>query len=387
MTDGSESLVFVGLISGTSGDGIDAALVQIDATSTRVIDANTYAYPPGLAKRLAGSLIAPHEQTVASTGKLHHELGVAFADAANALRSAHPHVYVTAVASHGQTLFHAADASSPFTLQAGDPTIIAARTGLPVVADFRSADLAVGGQGAPLAPLFHEAVLPRDNETLAVINLGGIANLSLIRPSKPTIGFDTGPANTLMDIWAARQWDLPFDADGKLAASGAVIPELLAHMLEDAYFARSFPKSTGREYFNLEWLLDALSAVGLESSSQQRNARRDIMATLSELTVTTLATALGDCECAVDNVLICGGGARNATLMTRLEQVCAPASVSTTAERGVDPDYVEAALFAWLGWKRWHAQPIDSRAITGATRRIVAGSIHLPPAGEADERA
>ncbi|MEL6366690.1 MAG: anhydro-N-acetylmuramic acid kinase [Pseudomonadota bacterium] len=381
MTDTSESLVFLGLISGTSGDGIDAAMVQIDAISTRVIDANTFAYPPGLAKRLAESLSAPHEQTVTTTGKLHHDLGVAFADAANALRSAHPDVHVTAVASHGQTLFHAADAASPFTLQVSDPTIIAARTGLPVVADFRSADVAVGGQGAPLAPLFHEAVLPHDEETLAVINLGGIANLSLIRPDEPTIGFDTGPANTLMDVWAARQWDLSFDVNGEIAASGAVIPRLLAHMLEDAYFARQFPKSTGREYFNLDWLLRALAAVGLESPSQQSNARRDIMATLSELTVTTLASALADCECVVDSVLICGGGAHNAALLARLEQVFTPASVNTTADRGIDPDYVEAALFAWLGWKRWHQRPIDSRAITGATQRIVSGGIHMPPVG------
>ncbi|MEM6819820.1 MAG: anhydro-N-acetylmuramic acid kinase [Pseudomonadota bacterium] len=385
MIDASEPLVFIGLISGTSGDGIDAALVQFDVSNTRVIDAKTFAFPPTLAQHLAASLAAPHEQTVATTGKLHHDVGLAFADAANALREAHPDLHITAVASHGQTLFHAADASSPFTLQVGDPAIIAARTGLPVVADFRSADLAVGGQGAPLAPLFHETVLPHDDETLAIINLGGIANLSLIRPDEPTIGFDTGPANTLMDVWAARQWDLPFDANGEIAASGSVIPQLLAHMLKDAYFARPFPKSTGREYFNLEWLLSTLAAAGLESPSQQRNARRDIMATLSELTVTTLASALADCECVFDSVLICGGGARNATLMTRLKKVCAPASVSTTAERGVDPDYVEAALFAWLGWKRWHRQSIDSRAITGATQRIVAGGIHLPPAGEADE--
>ena len=223
MIDASEPLVFIGLISGTSGDGIDAALVQFDVSNTRVIDAKTFAFPPTLAQHLAASLAAPHEQTVATTGKLHHDVGLAFADAANALRDTHSDLHITAVASHGQTLFHAADASSPYTLLVGDPAIIAARTGLPVVADFRSADLAVGGQGAPLAPLFHETVLPHDDETLAVINLGGIANLSLIRPGEPTIGFDTGPANTLMDVWAARQWDLPFDANGELAASGTVI--------------------------------------------------------------------------------------------------------------------------------------------------------------------
>ncbi|MEL7023913.1 MAG: anhydro-N-acetylmuramic acid kinase [Pseudomonadota bacterium] len=378
MTRENVSGCVIGLISGTSGDGVDAALVSF-GESTQVVDAETIAFYATLQGNLKKALTAPEKLTAAEYGALHAKLGLAFGDAARLILDRHPDRTILAVASHGQTLFHAPDDEPAFTLQVGDAARIAQRCGLPVISDFRSADIAAGGQGAPLAPLLHAEVLAKPNESLAVVNLGGIANLTVIEPNTPVRGFDTGPANALMDIWAQKHWRQAYDKNGAIALSGQSNPALLVAMLDDPYFQRVAPKSTGREHFNLEWLEAMLSIGNVEQLSQTEAGRRDIMKTLLELTVATVADAVRDHCRTSDELLLCGGGVSNTAVVDSLTEALPSFRVSSTATRGIDPDFVEAALIAWLGWQRWHEKVVDTRAITGAGRSVRAGSVTLPP--------
>ncbi|MEL7312503.1 MAG: anhydro-N-acetylmuramic acid kinase [Pseudomonadota bacterium] len=384
MTDSDSTPCVIGLISGTSGDGIDVALVSFGESVT-VVHAETASFEAGLHADIKAALTAPDTLTAAEFGRLHVALGCAFADAAQQVRNQHKDLDVIAIASHGQTLFHAPGAAPSFTLQAGDAATIAHRCGLPVIADFRAADMAAGGEGAPLAPLFHSAVLAQPDEHLAVVNLGGIANLTVIQPDSAVRGFDTGPANALMDVWSEQHFGQPFDTDGAIAASGRCHDELLSAMRADPYFQKPPPKSTGREYFNAEWLKTMLRIGNVEQLSQQDAGRRDIMATLLELTASTVADAIKQHSSECAEVLLCGGGAANQRVVDALRRALPSTQIASTASRGIDPDFVEAALIAWLGWQRWQGQPVDTRAITGASRVIFAGDICLPPDGIEDE--
>ena len=371
----------VGLISGTSADGIDATLVEF-TPAIRVIATDTLAYPATLGERVRAALANPATLSLRDYGTLDAAIGDAFGDAARtfAASTGTPLSAITAIASHGQTMYHAPDATPAFTLQAGNAHRIAAATGRPVIADLRGADLAVGGEGAPLAPLLHAAMLASTGETRAVINLGGIANVSILGRDGSVSGWDTGPANTLMDAWAAAILDSPFDRDGALAAQGTVDATLLARLLEDPYFAVAPPKSTGRETFNAQWLARCLGVTDLTEAARQSGRGADIMATLCELSAVTVADAVRTAAPAVDRVLVCGGGAANPTLMRRLsDRVDVP--VRDTSADGLDPDGVEAVLVAWLGFQRWQGRTVDTTPITGARQPIRAGSIVLPPGG------
>ncbi|MEX0900638.1 MAG: anhydro-N-acetylmuramic acid kinase [Gammaproteobacteria bacterium] len=369
------SALFIGLISGTSADGIDTALVEFsdEGPEATLVHARSYPYANELRAEIEAAVQA-QQCPLAALARLDARIGDAFADAAAALLNSAgvEAAAVSAIGSHGQTLGHFPDESTPSTLQVGDPNRIAARTGIPVVADFRRADVASDGQGAPLAPLFHAALFSHPSETRAVLNLGGIANLTVLRGDGSVTGFDVGPANTLLDVWASRNGCGPYDAQGAYAASGRPITALLSRLRSDPYFTRLPPKSTGREYFSAAWLDGLLGDEGADPA--------DVQATLADLTATLVADAVGrearDAAC----LLVCGGGAFNEHLMGRIASFTAPLPVESTAAHGVAPDFVEAMLFAWLARERIHARsPQGLTGVTGATHSAVLGGVWLPP--------
>lgn len=367
MTGGASSL-YLGLISGTSADGIDAALVRF-APRLEVVAAQTFAYPDALRERVLALARAHATVTLADYGHLDTQIGKHFAEAALALLHAarvEP-CAVAAIGSHGQTVCHAPTGAHPFTLQIGDPNVIAERTGITTVADFRRADMAAGGQGAPLLPALHAAVLANPHTPRAILNLGGIANLTLLVPGKPVLGFDTGPANCLLDAWSQRTRGTPRDEGGAWAASGHVDAGLLARLLGDPYFALPAPKSTGREYFNLDWL---------DARRPKELATADVQATLLQLTAHSIANALRVRAPEIREIYACGGGVHNAALMAALGVALPGVRVDTTAALGLDPDFVEAAGFAWLARARLENVPGNLPSVTGARGPRVLGAIY-----------
>lgn len=298
-----------------------------------------------------------------------------FAAAALALLSIAPglNVGVLAVGSHGQTVFHTPDSIAHTTVQLGDPARIAVRTGVTTVGDFRRGDMALGGQGAPLVPAFHQYAFALPDRCRMVVNIGGIANLTVLEPGRPVVAFDTGPGNTLLDAWAVRHLGSPYDAGGRFAATGQVCPPLLAALLADRYFARHGPKSTGVDYFSLDWLERHLAGLG-----GSRPPAQDVQATLAELTARTIAGAIMAGSRA-PSVGICGGGAANSDLMTRLRQQLPDHEVVTTAEWGLHPGLVEACAFAWFARERLAGRPSNLPSVTGASTQLSMGGIYLPP--------
>lgn len=284
---------------------------------------------------------------------------------------------ITAIGSHGQTVRHRPPVpgrDNPFTLQIGDPARIAATTGIQTIADFRRADLAAGGEGAPFAPLFHDTVLRAADEHRWILNLGGIANLTRLHPGKPVQGFDTGPANALMDAWIQRHHGLPFDHSGQWGAGGTRLPKLLDRLLSHPYFDEPAPKSTGKEQFNLAWLDQQLAAADASAAAPQ-----DVQRTLVELTALTVTEALKraqtpDC----DRLLLCGGGRHNRLLVARLAALL-DAPVESTDQHGIDGDALEAGLFAWLAHRFVARLPCDTAATTGAATPRLLGALYPAP--------
>ena len=364
--------LYLGLISGTSADGIDAALVRF-TPKLEVIAAGTSPYPDDLRARIVALARNDAAITLDELGHLDAEIGACFADAALALlREANvaPHA-ITALGSHGQTVCHRPSGPHPFTLQLGDPNVIAERTGIVTIADFRRADVAAGGQGAPLLPALHAAVLADSAIPRAILNLGGIANLTLLVPGKPVLGFDTGPANCLMDAWSLRVRGMSRDEGGAWARSGHANPMLLQHLLDEAYFALPPPKSTGREYFNLDWL-DARLPDNL--------APEDVQATLLQLSARSIASALRGDAPGIREVYACGGGVHNGVLMDALRAGLPGVRIETTSALGIDPDFVEAIGFAWLARARLENLPGNLPSVTGAQGPRLLGGIYAPSA-------
>jgi anhydro-N-acetylmuramic acid kinase len=375
MADPAEpGTLFIGLMSGTSMDGIDAALVSFGDAKVDVIATRSHEYPERLRTLLLESVRTPAGCTVDRIGQMDNWIGGCFRDAALALIE-HAGVSaedVRAIGSHGQTIRHQPRAARPFTLQIGDPNIIAAGTGITTVADFRRRDVALGGEGAPLAPAFHHWLFSNEESVRAVLNIGGIANITMLGESAADIsGFDTGPGNTLLDAWAREQLSMPFDEKGNWARSGTVSEPLLAVMLDDPYFAQPPPKSTGFEYFNRAWLQGRLMAEGVPAV-----ANADVQATLAELTARTIATALLGHAPDVEVVLVCGGGVHNADLLNRLEGYLAGVAVHSTEQYGLHPDWVEAAAFAWLAKRCLDTKPGNIPAVTGASAPAILGGIY-----------
>lgn len=369
-----DSSLYLGLISGTSADNIDAALVSFGRGLPQVRATYAHAWPESLRKRMLALMQNESALDLDAFGRLDVEIGHCFAEAALELLKQHsvsPKT-VRAIGSHGQTVRHRPTGDSPFTLQIGDATVIAERCGIDVVADFRRADIAAGGQGAPLLPALHAMLLTRKDRTRIVLNLGGIANITVLGADATVLGFDTGPANGLMDAWCLRHRGEPYDRDGVFAAAGSVDETLLDALLADSYFAMPAPKSTGREHFHLGWLAAHARASEISPANVQ--------ATLLELTARSVAVAIAEHASTSADVLVCGGGAHNSGLMRRLAEVLAPRAVSSTAEHGIDPDFLEATAFAWLARQRLLGLPGNLPAVTGARGPRVLGAIYSAPA-------
>lgn len=366
--------LYIGLISGTSVDAIDAVLCDISSSSPNTIqllNMLNFPFPKVLREELLlfGKLQYQGD-SIDQLGQLDRQVGQCFSQAVEQLLagSSCQSDDVVAIGSHGQTVRHRPDGPQPFTLQVGDPNIIAANTGITTVADFRRKDMAYGGQGAPFAPAFHQAFFASPDEARAVVNLGGIANVTLLQPGQETIGFDTGPANTLMDQWIQQHQGLAYDQSGHWAMSGNVIPQLLDELLQEPYFEALAPKSTGCEYFNLDWLAAYL---------KPDYPAQDVQRTLLELTAKTVADDILRYMTA-GNIYICGGGAHSPALLDRLQHYLGPISVNTTDVLGVHPDWVEAMAFAWFAQKTINREAIELNSITGAQRNTSLGGIYYP---------
>ncbi len=363
----------IGLISGTSTDAVDAALVDVNPDRVELIACHSESIPESIASALR-SVIDSRLIDRSAFWQLDVRVGELFAQAARALldKAGVGAAEVRAIGSHGQTVFHAPDAEFPCSVQIGDPNIIAERTGITTVADLRRRDLAAGGQGAPLAPAFHAAVFRTADHDRVVINIGGIGNLTLLPAddSLPTIGFDTGPGNTLMDVWVNRARGVAMDADGAWARSGRCRRRLLELLETEPYFALAPPKSTGRELFNLDWLDGFLARL------DEKVAPEDVQRTLCELTAASIAGAIDAHAPATREVLVCGGGVHNSLTMERLAERLQPLEVRSTQSIGFDPDWVEAAAFAWLAARTLDGMTGNLPTVTGATHAVILGGIY-----------
>lgn len=360
---------YIGVMSGTSLDGVDVVLAAID--ERMVAQQASYTHPIPL--EIKNSILAVcqgQQTTLSAVGELDARLGLLFADAVLELlkRTGMTPRDITAIGCHGQTVWHQPQGAIPFTLQIGDSNRLAALTSITTVGDFRRRDMAYGGQGAPLVPGFHHALLMNPGERRMVLNIGGIANLSLLLPGLAVRGFDSGPGNMLMDAWIWRNCSQPYDRNAQWALTGQVNLPLLQQMLGDPYFALPPPKSTGREYFNAAWLDRHLNRL-------PPLAAQDVQATLAELTAETIAQQVllaGGCE----RLLVCGGGARNPLVMARLAALLTGTEVSPTDDFGVSGDDMEALAFAWLAFRTLSGLPGNLPSVTGASQETLLGAIY-----------
>ena len=370
----SENGYYIGIMSGTSMDAIDAVLVQFNQTGTqKSIAQHSIPFPAGLKSELS-KLVQPNwSGSLSYIANLNSKLGLAYSEVSLSLikKSGIPKDKIQAIGNHGQTIWHQPDLEPHFSWQLGDANRIAELTGITTVADFRNRDIAAGGEGAPLVPAFHQAIFSSLDKNRVILNIGGIANISLLSPNHDTIGFDTGPGNSLLDAWCLENQSLPFDKDGAWGATGSVIPSLLIQLMQDPYFERGYPKSTGKEHFNLQWLKPHLT-------SSMRPA--DIQATLLEVTAISISQgiklAATSTRLDIDEIFVCGGGSKNPYLMKRLAQLMDAATVAKTDVLGVDADWVEAIAFAWLARQTLLGLPGNLPSATGASGYRVLGAIY-----------
>jgi len=366
---------FIGVMSGTSLDGIDVVVIDLQNNNhVELIAAHTYAFEPTLKQGLT-TLIERQHCELREFGELDIALGQAIANAINNLLAANklnPNA-IKAIGSHGQTIFHHPEGHHPFSLQIGNANVIAEHTGISTVADFRQRDMVLGGQGAPLVPAFHKNLFEDKQQHRAIINIGGISNITVL-PATDTghqvIGFDTGPGNVLLDTWYEQHQHGPYDHDGLWAAAGTINKELLAHLLKDEYFKQAIPKSTGREYFNLAWLHKKLTEF------QRQLEPQDVQATLTALTAHTIAQDIHRYASQTKAIYICGGGSHNSSLMAMLQQSLANIAVSTTEELGLHADWVEACAFAWLAAQTLANKTGNLPDVTGAQRATILGGVY-----------
>lgn len=358
--------LYVGLMSGTSLDGIDAALVDFSRNQPVCIATAYLPYPPEL-KQETLVLQSSGNDELRRAALLANRLAELYAAAVDLLLSQAgiPAAAVRAVGCHGQTVRHVPGRG--YTLQLNNPALLAELTGITVVADFRSRDIAAGGQGAPLVPAFHDAVFRAPTLQRAILNIGGIANVTNLKPGATVRGFDCGPGNMLLDAWIRRHLDQAYDADGTWASQGRVLPDLLARLLAHEFFAMAPPKSCGREQFGLPWLEGQLH--GNESPA-------DVQATLVQLTAASIAQAIGRWCGAPDELWLCGGGAHNSRLLAALRELLPDALIDKTDALGLPVDWVEAVAFAWLARRTLLGEPGNLPAVTGAAGPRVLGGIY-----------
>ncbi len=361
------SELFLGLMSGTSVDAVDGALLDFASRHPHVLGLASRPIPPELRRELLALQVSGPDELERSA-RARRELTLLYAEVARALLAPG----LVAIGAHGQTVRHRPDAG--YTLQLLDGALLAEHTGVAVVCDFRSADVAAGGQGAPLVPAFHAAAFSHATRRRVIVNIGGIANVSLLAPGEPVRGFDCGPGNALLDGWSERHTGAAYDDGGAWASGETHDDALLARLLSDPYFSRPAPKSTGRELFNLDWL-DAVLA-GTAGAAQPRR----VQSTLAQLTAESIARACA--SFGADEVFACGGGVRNIDLMRRLGALlggAGGAALATTAQLGVDPQAVEAAAFAWLAARRMASEPGNVPAVTGARGERQLGAVYPAP--------
>ena len=370
-TQGSE--IYVGLMSGTSLDGVDVVIADFEPFPPKILYCQSRPFPEPLRQSL-DELCQAHSASLDTLYTIDAQLGEHYAaEVEFALKSASlEKSAIVAVGSHGQTIRHSPDSATAYTVQIGDPNRLAALGGITTVADFRRKDIALGGQAAPLAPAFHQYLFRTDNEDRVVINIGGIANITFLAadPAAPVLGFDTGPGNTLLDGWSRQHLQQAYDNDGNWARSGSCLGGMLGQMLtSEPYFVLSAPKSTGTEYFNPNWLLPFL---------EQGQAAEDVQATLVELTAVTLIEAISGLPQAPANCYVCGGGAHNGYLLERIARGLPDCGMQTTAALGLDPDYVEATAFAWLARERINLRSGSIADVTHASRKAILGGVYEP---------
>ena len=364
--------LFAGVMSGTSLDGVDAVVAEFavkPGAFVATLGATHVTFPTKLRDELLALQVSGADE-IARTARAANVLAdfyaMAIKDACEASGVA-PHDLVAA-GVHGQTVRHRPEQG--WTLQINNPARVAERAYVTVVADFRSRDIAAGGQGAPLVPAFHAALFADPFIHRAIVNIGGIANITDLPPRGAVSGFDTGPGNVLMDLWSARHRAMPFDRNGAWAAQGRADPTLLASLLAEPYFAAAPPKSTGRDLFNAHWL------DGLLARMDWRGRHEDAQATLAALTARTIADAIRTHAVGATDLLICGGGANNATLLRMLAMELAPRTVATTGDRGVAVEHVEALAFAWLAREALAGRPANLPTVTGARGTRILGAIY-----------
>lgn len=363
---------YLGLMSGTSADAVDVVIVNFANNKINLTASHSVSLSPSIRQQIH-ALATPSDNEIDRLGELDQQLGEVFADSINQLikKSQLSPSQVIAIGSHGQTIRHRPPGSvtHPFTLQIGDPNIIAERTGITTVADFRRRDMAVGGQGAPLVPAFHQAVFHSSVTDRVVVNVGGMANITWLPKSGKTLGFDTGPGNVLMDAWILKNLGKAYDANGDWAASGTIDESLLARLLAHPFLQQTAPKSTGREAFNLAWLETEL--VNLEI------APKDVQATLLALTAESIAKDIKQLTSASCEVFVCGGGAYNLRLMGVLQERLPQAKLASTAVFGIAPEWAEAMAFAWLAKQTIERKNGNLSAVTGAKREVILGGVYF----------
>lgn len=359
--------LYLGVMSGTSLDGLDIALIE-QGEQLKLLATHYLPMPADLRQQLLALCASGPDEIARAALAENHWASLAAAGIQQLLKTQglQPDA-IRAIGSHGQTIRH--EPARGFTVQIGNPALLAELTGITVVADFRRRDVAAGGQGAPLVPAFHETLFGRLGQRLAVLNVGGFSNLSLIEHDKPVHGFDCGPGNVLLDAWVERKRGQAYDADGAWAATGVVQTDLLDALLSDPFFAGSGPKSTGREVFNLPWLDGHLARM-------PHYRDEDVQATLLELTARSIIESLRDAQQGTEALLVCGGGARNGALMARLDALLPDARVTSTQAYGVDPDWVEGMAFAWLAHCCLEGIAANRPSVTAAKGLRVLGAIY-----------
>ena len=373
--------LYIGLMSGTSLDGADGVLLDFSGAKLRVLAAASEAFAPNFRAELL-ALNTPSDNELHRAALAGNTLAMVYAQVVKALlaqaasQGIQP-AHIQAIGAHGQTVRHqppdsaSAIKGSGYTLQLNNPALLAELTGIHVVADFRSRDVAAGGQGAPLVPAFHQSIFGAADSMVAVLNLGGISNLSVLPPTgtAPVLGFDCGPGNALMDAWCQQHTGQPFDAGGAWAASGKLLPALLASLLDEPYFSKPPPKSTGRDLFSLQWLSAKLAPFAAERPE-------DIQHTLTEFTSSACITGVSSYAKDSKSLIVCGGGAFNQHLMQRLQAGLPALRVTSSEAHGLPPLQVEAAAFAWLARQAVQRQPGNLASVTGAAGPRILGAIY-----------
>lgn len=366
--------LYIGMMSGTSVNSIDAVVVDLSTPQLQLIAIHEHPIPEAIRIETLRHM-QPQANEMHTLYVLDHQFGHLFAQAALALltQAELTAQQIRAIGSHGQTIRHYPFPPIPYTIQIGDPNIIAAQTGITTVADFRRRDIANGGQGAPLAPLFHAHLFSTTEENRAIVNIGGIANVTLLPKGiqQAQLGFDTGPGNGLLDSWIHLHLNQTYDKNGAWAAQGNVIPKLLTLLLSHPYFKQPAPKSTGRDHFHLTWLQQIIATAGYATANPV-----DIQSTLIELTAISITEAIQHLPLSVNRIILCGGGVHNSYLVHRIQALADPIPVHRTDEFGIPADWLEAELFAWLAQQAINQRPLDFTKITGASKPAILGGIY-----------